>query len=213
MQFKLKPATGILAAISVLIFLLSLWPGFAEIISASGGLIPARFYIADNELGAIATIIPVWLTPFTAPFVHAGLFDFILSVLIFILLGSMTEKILGWQGILALFTGGALVGAITVIVLTPESLEALTGSRNVNAAVIAAYFVLHPVANTAPWGNLSAQQTKYLQLLLLWFILSVATAFPSDVTSLVQRVLAPVLSFGTGLLLTMPLLRWKYRNA
>ena len=213
MQFKLKPATGVLAAISVLVYLLCLWPGFAEVIPAGGGLIPARFYVPDNELGAIARILPVWLTPLTAPFIHTALFDFILSVLIFILLGSLTEKILGWQGILALFIGGALTGAAAVIILTPASLLAITGSTNTNAAVIAAYFVLHPIANTAPWGKLSAQQTKYIQLLILWFVLSLATGFPTDLESLVYRVLAPVLSFGVGLLLTMPLLRWKYRNA
>ena len=213
MQFKLKPATGILSALSVLVYFMCQLPGFDEVIAASCGVISVRFYGAGDELGTIATILPVWLTPFTAPFIHTGLFDVILSVLIFILLGSLTEKILGWQGILVLFIGGALTGAASVILLTPDSLLAVTGSANTNAAVIAAYFVLHPIANTVPWGRLSGQQTKYIQLLILWFILSLATGFPTDFESLVQRVLAPVFSFGAGLLLTMPLLRWKYRNA
>ncbi len=213
MQFKWKQATGVLAAINLLVYLLCQWPGMMEAAIAGGGVIPLRFYGASDELGAVATVLPVWLTPFTAPFIHTGLINVLFSTLFFVLLGTMAEKILGWQGMLALFAAGAAVGAATIILLTPDSMRAFTGSTNTNSAVIAAYFVLHPIANTAPWGRLSAQQTKYLQLLILWSILSLATGFPTDFASLAQSVLAPVISFGVGLLLTMPLLRWKYRNA
>ncbi len=213
MQFKLKPATAVFVGISLLFYLLSLWPDYSDIIRIGGGIIPARFYGSDADFGAIATVVPVWLTPFTYSFIHAGLLDIIISMLIFILLGSMTEKILGWQGMVTLVGAGALAGAVCVIILTPGSMQSIIGSSNTNAAVIAAYFMLHPIANTAPWGNLSAQQTKYLQLVLLWTILSLATGFPTDFESLVQRVVAPVASFCSGMFLALPLLRWKYRNA
>jgi membrane associated rhomboid family serine protease len=213
MQFKLKPATAFFVSISLVLYLLSLWPDFTDYLQIGGGIIPARFYGSDSDFGAIATVIPVWLTPFTAPFIHSGLLDVVLSSLIFVLLGSMTEEILGWQGIAALVGAGALAGGICVIVLTPDSMQSIIGSRNINAAVIAAYFMLHPIANTAPWGNLSAQQTKYIQLVLLWTILSLATGFPTDFESLAQRVVAPVISFSAGMFLALPLLRWKYRNA
>jgi membrane associated rhomboid family serine protease len=213
MQFSLKPATGVFAAIGLLIYLLCQWPGLMDVIVAGGGIIPFRFYGSGDELGTIATVIPAWLTPLTAPFINAGLISVVLSTLLLVLLGSMVEKILGWQGILALFAAGAIAGAATNVILTPESMQAITGASNTNSAVFAAYFILHPIVNTAPWGNFSAQQTKYIQLLLLWIIISLATGFPSDYVSLVQTVLAPVVSFAVGMFLAKPLLRWKYRNA
>ncbi len=213
MQFSLKPATGAFAAMNLLVYLLCQWPGFMDAIVAGGGVIPFRFYGGGDELGAIATVIPVWLTPLTAPFIHTGLINVLLGTLLLVLLGSMAEKILGWQGMLALFAAGAIAGAATNVMLTPDSMMPITGSSNTNSAVIAAYFILHPIANTAPWGNLSAQQTKYIQLVLLWFIISLATGFPTDYVSLVQAVLAPVFSFAAGMFLARPLLRWKYRNA
>jgi hypothetical protein len=99
------------------------------------------------------------------------------------------------------------------VLFTPESLEPLIGSGNSNSAIIAAYLVLNPVMKPAPWRGLSEHNTRYLQLLSLWLVISLAAGFPSDFPSLVSRVAAPVVSFAAGMLLARPLLHWRYRSA
>jgi membrane associated rhomboid family serine protease len=213
MQLKLLPASCALAGICILVYLLGFLSGFQDIIEPLGGLIPARFYGSDSDLADIATVLPFWITPFSAPFVSTTFFDLLLPVLILLLLGTMIEKVLGWQGVLALFAAGALASAAVLVVLVPDSLRAYTGSYNANSAIIAAYLVLHPIAPLRPWKGLSADQARGLQLLLLWVILNLITGIPTSYELLVERLIAPVGSFAVGLLLARPLLLMKYRDA
>ncbi len=184
-----------------------------EVIEPAGGLIPARFYGSDADLADVATLIPAWLTPFSAPFITTGFIDLLLRSLMLLFLGSMIEKILGWQGVLLLFFAGAIASAAMLVLLTPESLRSNTGSFNANSAIVAAYLVLYPIAKSQPWRGLSADQARSLQLLLLWFFLNLALGFPTSFEALAERVIAPVAAFGTGLLLARPLLLMKYRHA
>ncbi len=202
-----------LAAISGLIFFICLFPGMQEVIEPAGGLIPARFYGSDSDLADVATMLPAWLTPFSAPFINTGFIDLLLTSLMLLFLGSLIEKILGWQGVLLLFFAGALASAAALVVLLPGSLRAHTGSFNANSAVVAAYLVLYPIAKSQPWRGLSAEQARSLQLLLLWFILNLALGFPTSYDALAERVIAPVAAFASGLLLARPLLLMKYRHA
>lgn len=202
-----------LALISVFIFFISLFLGMQEVIEPAGGLIPARFYGSDADLADVATILPAWLTPFSAPFINTGFIDLLLTSLMLLFLGSLIEKILGWQGVLLLFFAGAVASAAAPVLLLPGSLRAYTGSFNANSAIVAAYLVLYPIAKSQPWRGLSAEQARSLQLLLLWFILNLALGFPTSFDALAERVIAPVVAFASGLLLARPLLLMKYRNA
>lgn len=202
-----------LVAVSMLIFFIGLFPGMQEVIEPAGGLIPARFYGSDNDLADVATMLPAWLTPLSAPFINIGFMDLLLTSLMLLFLGSMIEKILGWQGVLLFFFAGAIASGVALVLLLPDSLRAYTGSFSANSAIVAGYLVLYPVAKSQPWRGLTADQARSLQLLLLWFILNLALGFPTNFDVLVERVIAPVAAFGTGLLLARPLLLMKYRRA
>ena len=213
MQLKLTPATSILVAINVFVAICLLWPGSEEQILPAGGLIPARFWGSDTDLAGAATTLPAFLTPFTAPFINSDIFSMLISGLMLLLMGSMNEKILGWRGVLALFFGGALASAIVLVLFLPGSLIAFAGSFDAISAVIAAYLLLYPVGKPMPWGPLTADQARPLQLLLLWFVLNLAMGFSLSYEALIANVAAPVAGFTAGLLLARPLLLWKYRHA
>jgi membrane associated rhomboid family serine protease len=134
--------TCALVIISVIVFCIGLFPGLQEIVEPAGGLIPARFYGSDSDLADVATMLPAWLTPFSAPFINIGFLDMLLTSLMLLFLGSMIEKILGWRGVLLLFFAGAIASATVLVLLLPESLRAHTGSFNANSAIVAAYLVL-----------------------------------------------------------------------
>ncbi len=212
MKLSLKPATTILVGINVAVGLIMILPGMAEQILAAGGIIPARFF-GEADLGGMAAILPALLTPFTAPFISGGLINVIISGLMLLLMGSMSEKILGWQGVIALFFAGALVSALVLIVFLPGELIAFSGAFNAISAVIAAYLILYPVGKPLPWGPLTADQARPIQLLILWTILNLAMGFSFSYESLIANVAAPVAAFAAGLALARPLLLWKYRHA
>jgi membrane associated rhomboid family serine protease len=212
-KLTLSPMACALVVISVVVFCIGLFPGFPEVIEPAGGLIPARFHGSDSDLAEVATMLPAWLTPFTAPFINIGFLDLLLRSLMLLFLGSLIEKILGWQGVLLLFFAGAIASAAMLVLLLPESLRAHTGSFNANSAIVAGYLILHPIAKSQRWRGLSADQARSLQLLFLWLILNLAIGFPTSFDALAERVIAPVAAFGAGLLLARPLLLMKYRQA
>jgi membrane associated rhomboid family serine protease len=212
MQITLKPGTVILAAINLFVYLLSWLPNFGDLVQTGMSVIPARFLGTDDVIGKAVSFIPVWLTLFTAPFVSNGLFDFLVSTLLLLLLGNLTERVLDWRGIFVLYFGGALTSALILTLLLPNSLYGYPTSFNAVSSITAAYLLFHPVGDLKGWGKMTAEQARPLQLLLLWFILNLAMGFPSTFELLTVNVLAPVAAFGAGLLLARPLLLWKYKN-
>jgi membrane associated rhomboid family serine protease len=213
MQVKLTPATSLLVFINVFVGVCLLWPGVTEIALPAGSIIPARFWGSDVDVTGTVSTLPFFVTPFTAPFIHSNMISMLLSGLMLLLMGSMSEKILGWQGIIVLFYGGALASAAVLVLFLPESFTPYSGAYDATSAVIAAYLLLYPVGKPMPWGPLTAEQARPLQLLLLWFILNLAMGFSLSYESLVSGVLAPVASFAAGLFMARPLLLWKYRHA
>jgi membrane associated rhomboid family serine protease len=218
MRLKIMPATAILVTLNIVVALMMFLPGFSDWAVPAGGVIPERFFAGDAVLGSAAlqsaaTTFPAIITPFTAPFIHNGLIDALIPSLMLLLMGSMNEKILGWQGVIVLFFGGAFASAIVYVIMMQGSIYALTGSYSAVSAVIAAYLLLYPVGKPMPWGSLPAEWARPLQLLLFWFIMNLALTLSISYEVLVTRVAAPMAGFAFGLLLARPLLLWKYRHA
>lgn len=213
MRLKLKPATAMLVMLNIAVAFLMFLPDVSDWIVPAGGVIPIRFMGGDVVLESAVTKIPAIITPLTSPFIHNGLVDALVPSLMLLLMGSMNEKILGWQGVFVLFFGGALASSAVYIVLMQGSMYALTGSYSAISAIVGAYLLLYPTGKPMPWGPLSADQARPLQLLLLWFILNLALSFSVSYEVLVINVAAPVAGFAFGLLFARPLLLWKYRHA
>ncbi len=212
MQLKLAPFTMVLVTINVIVTVCMLFPIMANYIPVAGGFIPARL-LGTNDIAGTVGIIPAVMTPFTAPFIHSGLLDMLFPSLMLILMGSMNEKILGWRGVCALFFGGASISAIIIGVFLPNSQTIFSGSHDAVSSVIAAYLILYPVGKPKPWGILTADQARPLQLILLWLIINLVTGNVFSYEGFVSTVIAPVAAFTTGIFLARPLLLWKYRHA
>jgi membrane associated rhomboid family serine protease len=213
MQMTLKPATSILVIINLIVAIYAFLPGQAEYVLQMGGLIPARFFGDSAGILDNVNFLPVLLTPLTYSFINIGLLNFIVAAMLLLLLGSMNERILGWQGLLILFFTGAVTSAIILILFLPNSFIPFSGSFNAVSAIVAAYLLLYPVGQPKPWAGLSAENARPLQLLILWAVLNLAMSFPTNMELLAANVIAPTASFLAGLLLARPLLLWKYRNA
>jgi membrane associated rhomboid family serine protease len=209
MKLTMRPATTVLLLISVLFTLAGSLPGFEELVILGGSFIPARIFGDLAEYGDVASLLPVWITPFTAPFVHLGILDLLFPSLMLLLLGNLTEAVLGWKGILVLYFAGALASAIAILVVVGNLPQPFSGSRNVVATIIAAYLILHPVAALKQWGNLSPHMSRMLQLLFLWLMISLAMNLGGPAGELLANTLSSVASFAVGMLLARPLLRRK----
>lgn len=213
MKLTMRPATTALLLIGVLVTLTGLLPGSAEFVVFGSGFIPARIFGDVAEYSDVANILPVWITPFTATFVHLGVFDLLFPSLILLLLGNLTEEILGWKSILLLYFAGALAASVTIVIVAGNLPQPFTGSFNAISAIIGAYLILHPVAALKQWGHLSPHVSRMLQLLLLWIVIRLAIELTGTAQGILINSLPSVASFAAGMLLARPLLHWKYRNA
>ncbi len=212
MRLTLKPLATILLLVSCAVTLAGLWPGLFEQLLQNGGFFPAQFLDKGTILPDSIFAISVWLTPFTAPFIHGSIFDLLLPGLLLLFLGGMVEDLLGWPGLLLLFITGILAATAAILIVAGDVSRPFFGSFNMVSAIVGAYLILRPNHAMPGWRGLSARNARKLQLLLLWLIINVViNVGPLD--SLLINLVPTMASFTAGIMLAHPLLLWKYRKA
>ncbi|MFC4292025.1 rhomboid family intramembrane serine protease [Sphingorhabdus arenilitoris] len=210
---KLKPATTALVLINVLVALIGLWPGAMNVMLPAAAFIPARIFGSAAMFGEAATLIPVWLTPFTASFIHLGWFDLLWPFLLLLLLGNALEMSIGSRAIVILYFGGALSSAVALTVVAGGSAEPFTGSFNAVSAIIGCYLMLQTPLVQQYWMNLSGRNSRLLQLTALWFVINIAWNLYMPWDQIVPLVASAMAAFIFGCLAAEPLHRWYKRTA
>jgi membrane associated rhomboid family serine protease len=88
--------------------------------------------------------LPAWQTAFTSMFMHASILHIGGNMLFLWIFGNSVEDALGHIKYLALYIAGGLAALALEVAVAPNSLAPTIGASGAIAAVLGAYFVLHP---------------------------------------------------------------------
>ena len=205
--------TNWIAAITFAVFLLLSFTGQLENAAIVAGFIPAR--INDSQLLAGMMAVPAWLTPLSCTLIHAGWLHIGFNLLMLIFCGRQVEQVLRKGALLLLYIAGAYGAALLQWAIDPESLHPMVGASGAISAVIATYAVLYSQQSVRSIGPLSANFLRVLWLAAGWIMiqLMIGVVMAQGFDDLGQiAIAAHIGGFVIGLLLTRPLLRWRFRK-
>jgi membrane associated rhomboid family serine protease len=214
MRFPRGPATNILVALNVAIALVLLVPVWWQQAVVAGGMFPARFSAEGAAAFADAgLIVPAFLTPISAAFLHGGIAHVVLNMLMLLLIGKMVERVLGWPVYLLLYVIGAYAAALAEWLAAPLSMTPVIGASGALSAIIGAYVLLFPNQQPKDWGPVPGRIARPLHLLIAWTALNLMIGFVGPGIGLSIAIWSHIGGFVAGLLLVRPMLLWRYRKA
>ena len=220
MHFPRGPVTNALVVINLIIAAILLVPSFWDYAVLAGGLFPIRLSGNDSLFESVGFLVPAFLTPLSAAFLHGGIMHAVLNMLMLLLIGKMVERVLGGGLYLALYVVGAYAAAATewlaAVMKWPLSADMATpaiGASGAISAIIGAYVLLFPNKKPKPWGPIPANIARPVHLTLAWIGLNLALGFVGPGLGIGIAIWSHIGGFLAGLFLARPLLLWRYRNA
>jgi membrane associated rhomboid family serine protease len=184
--------------------------GFTGYAVTFAGFIPALASGA-TVAGDPGYMLPWWLTPLSATLVHAGFGHLLLNMVVLFYCGRQLEHALGSRAIWILYLVGAYVAAAGQWVLDPGSPVPLIGASGAISAIIAAYAALFGETRAKAFGPIPARVLHVLWLAAAWIGVQLLFALAGLGGEIALG--AHVGGFLIGLVLTRPLLLWRYRGA
>ncbi|MGC4251314.1 MAG: rhomboid family intramembrane serine protease [Sphingobium sp.] len=205
--------TNGIAALTFAAFLLSYLTKQVDNAAVMGGFIPAR--IGDSHLLDCMWAVPVWLTPLSCTLIHAGWLHIGFNLLMLVFCGRQVEHVLSRWGTLILYVAGAYGATLVQWAVDPASTSPMVGASGAISAIIATYSLLYSQQNVRRIGPLSANLVRVLWLAAGWIAiqLMIGVATAGGIGDLGRiAVAAHIGGFLTGLALTRPLLRWRFKK-
>jgi membrane associated rhomboid family serine protease len=212
MQTAPGPFIKTIAAINIALAALALIPALREPMLIAGALFPARFVAGDGAFASVF-VLPVWLTPISSAFLHAGILHAGLNMMMLLLLGPNVERVLGIKGIATLFSVGLVAAALAECVAKPNSMVPVVGASGALSAIIAAHVQLFPSHQPKAVGPIPARWAHAIKLMTGWIIFNLMMWYIGPEIGVNIAIWAHIGGFAAGLSLTWPLLHWRYRNA
>jgi membrane associated rhomboid family serine protease len=217
---KIPPGrmTNILAGLTFASFLLLLLTGQLDRASVAGGFVAARVTGAAVLLPDIWGV-PIWLTPLTATLIHANWLHIGFNMLILVYCGRFVEQVIGPWLLLLLYVVGAYAAAAVQFAFDPGSLVPMVGASGAISAIFAIYALLYAKRDVHAIGPIPAGLVRVVWLALGWTALNLLVGFVSfdggtGLRSMLSRIAigAHIGGFIAGLLLTRPILHWRFRK-
>lgn len=205
--------TNAIAAVTLVAFVIIYFSGRVQEAAVLGGFVPARF--DHPELLDGLTAIPFFLTPLSCTFVHAGWLHIAFNLLMLVFCGRQVEHVLDKAATLLLYVAGAYGACLAQWLLNPASPNPMVGASGAISAIIATYALLYSQQQVRRVGPFSANMVRILWLAVAWIVIQImiGIATAGGVGDLGQiAVAAHIGGFIVGLLLTRPLLRWRFRK-
>ena len=207
-----KLTNGLVIA-NVVIFLLLWLSGYENAANYEGGLIPARFDATGSIFGGYEFLIPLWLTPFTSAFLHSGLMHLGFNMLMLIFCGRYVEQALGPVLMAVLYFIGAYSAGVAEIAFNGFSEVPVIGASGAISSIIGAYAILFAQSEVKSFGPLPGHVIRILWLGVAWIGIQLLVGAASQGTPYGIAIYAHIGGFIAGLLLTRPLLNWRFRQA
>lgn len=209
---KGKFTNGLVIA-NVVIFLVIWIFGLDQLAVVKGAFFPIRLNgeaIVDASFG---WMVPAWLTPLSSAFLHGGPMHIGFNMIMLIFCGRFVEQALGARLMALLYVAGAYGAALAEFAMNSESAIPVVGASGAISAVIGAYALLFARNKVEPVGPIPGHFVRIIWLTLAWvgIQLMVGIASSGDINGV--AIYAHIGGFVTGLLLTRPLLGWRFRDA
>ncbi len=213
MRGSMGPVIKAIGAINILIALIMLIPAMWDAFVVAGALFPARFIDGSAAFEGAAFVLPVWLTPISSAFLHGGLLHVGLNMMMLAMIGPNIERILGRVGTIVLYGAGMIFAAAAEVAAQPHSMMPVVGASGAISAIIAAHALLFPRERPKPIGPIPGGWAHAIKLMIGWIILNLMLGFVGPGIGVQIAIWSHIGGFAAGLMLTWPLLRWKYRKA
>lgn len=186
-----------LIIVNAMIGAAALGAGFIPALAAGSAVMPPE----------IASL-PVWLTPLTATLVHGGWGHLALNLVMLVYCGQQAERPLGGPLIALLYVVGAYAAAAGQWVQEPGGIAPMIGASGAISAIVAAYALMY--------GRRRGGMSELAHALWLggaWVGIQLLLALVGMGGGPAIAIGAHIGGFLAGLVLTRPLLRWRYRGA
>lgn len=208
---RLTWMTWLILATNVAVFLWELWLG-AHGGDAAVAAFATKWAFNPAALAASPLSPAVWLTIFTAMFLHAGWIHIGGNMLYLAIFANNVEDRLGPWWFLAFYLACGVVAALAQAAASGFSNQVMLGASGAIAGVLAAYLMLFPRARvlTAIWVLVFIELARIPAWILIavWFLLQlasgVATVGPAAAAAGGVAYMAHVGGFLAGLALISP---------
>jgi len=212
--------TNGLALATLAVFLVTWALGQIDYAAVVAGFVPARIsnpVAFAHALGAVS--VPFWLTPLSATLIHGGWMHIGFNMLMLVFCGRHVEHVLGAKLMLVLYVAGAYAAAAAEWVLDPGAMSPMVGASGAISALLGTYALMYSHQQVRAVGPFSANVVRIAWLAAGWtaiqLMIGLATMGGTDALGdgVGQiAVGAHVGGFIAGLLLTRPILHWRFRN-
>lgn len=211
-MFERRPSPAILT-IGGLITLVSaflIFTGRVDWAAVVGGFVPVRAELDLSAQPGVPALVPFWLTPLTAAFVHDGWLHLGFNLLSLLIVGTPTQRAVGLRGVIALLLVGAYLAAGAQWLLDPASPVAMVGASGAISALIGAYALLFGGEKAKPIGPIPAHVVHAIWLGVFWTALNLFIGWSSAGSGMPIAGAAHVGGFIAGMVMLRPLLLWRW---
>ena len=202
-------ATLAIAAVTAVAWLLASYFGLQNFLVGWAGFVPAR--LEGLEAGGEGA--PLFLTPLTATFVHAGFAHLLFNLIFLLICGRSVEPILGRPGFLAIYVLGAYAAAAGQWASSMGEAVPMVGASGAISAVIGAYAMLFGRNRVSIANPTIALWVNALWLAAAWVGLQLLIGFVTGAAGARIAIAAHIAGFLAGLVLARPLLLLRWRGA
>ncbi len=149
----------------VFVYELSLSPAGLDHLTHTWGLVPAQL---------LARPVALWMTVFTAMFLHGGWFHVISNMWVLFIFGDNVEDRLGGARYLIFYLLSGVAAALMETFILPGSRVPMIGASGAIAGVLGAYLLLYPHARVASLVPIlfifTIIEIPAFLFLLFWFV-------------------------------------------
>lgn len=203
------PLTTAYALACVILFVLLLITGLDQQAWIAGGFIPARF--GSDLIAPPGTLVPAFLTPLTAAFLHGSLLHLGFNMVVLLFIGRQLEEPLGKAAMAVLLVAGAYAGAFAQWAADPGSTVVMIGASGAISAIIAVFALIFNRNQVRDIGPIPGVWVRALWLAAAWIGVQLLMGFAGGGFANVA-IWAHIGGFVVGLVLARPLLRWRFKR-
>ncbi|MEH6756597.1 MAG: rhomboid family intramembrane serine protease [Parasphingorhabdus sp.] len=207
-----KLTNGLIIA-NVVIFLLLWLSGFQDESVLRGGFFPIRLGEGYPALEAVGQLVPAWLTPLTSAFLHGGFMHITFNMMMLLFCGRFVEQALGPQLMAVLYIVGAYAAALAEFAFNGQSVIPVVGASGAISAILGAYALLFARNDVKPVGPFPGYVVRIAWLTLAWIGIQLLIGVATRGSLNGIAIFAHIGGFVAGLILTRPLLQWRFKNA
>ncbi|WP_373487963.1 rhomboid family intramembrane serine protease [Blastomonas sp.] len=209
-QLPRTSVTHGLVLINVVVWLIGLLTGAEQAMQIEGGFWAARVYDSLHGSGSqlpsdYGWAVPLWLTPVTSAFLHAGFFHLLMNMLVLLVIGRMVELGFGPGRLMILYGAGMVAAAAMHYWVDPLSVIPVVGASGAISALLAFYFLMFARRKPQAIGPVPGMVVHMAWLLAAWVGLNLLSELAFSTSTFGIAIWAHIGGFLAGLALTAPL--------